>query len=281
MSDLRERFREAADAAAREGRTPPAAALVRRGRRRRLRRAGGTAALLVVALLAVTVGTDWLAVPPGPPGPASPATSSPPTGSAPDVSTLPDPGRVESEVGLPPGPAGRQMVKDVASELTRCRGGDPDASKILVAWGRAHDRTWLIQAKPPLPGETWLCWAEGLFDASGAGSLGNEGGPDSPRTPLRAFGAQDIRSGGQYWGQVIGTVPKEAVRVRVLFHKGIAPLDLEPIQSGVKFPRNFFVGFYRQPEKDTHLEWYVARVLAYDRAGREVAECGDAAGVSC
>jgi hypothetical protein len=140
----------------------------------------------------------------------------------PDVSTLPDPGRVESRVGLPPGRAGRQMVKDVASELARCRGGDPDAPEVLVAWGRAHDRTWLIQAKPPLPGETWLCWAEGLFDAGGVGTLGNEGGPDSPLIPLRAFGSQDIRSGGQYWGQVVGAVPRDAVRVRVLFHKGIA-----------------------------------------------------------
>jgi hypothetical protein len=278
MSELRERLREAADAAAREGRTPPAAALVRRGRRRRLRLAGGAAALLMLALLVVTVAADWLAVRPGPPGPAA---TSPPTGSAPDVSTLPDPGRVESGVGLPPGRAGRQMVKDVASELARCRGGDPDAPKVLVAWGSEHDRTWLIQAKPPLPGETWLCWAEGTFDAGGAGTLGHEGGPDSPLTPLRAFGSQGIRSGGQYWGQVIGAVPKDAVRVRVLFHKGIAPLDLQPIQSGDQFPRNFFVGFYRQPEKDTHLQWYVARVVAYDQAGRKVAECGDASAVSC
>ena len=278
MSELRERLREAADAAAREGHTPPAAALVRRGRHRRLRLAGGTAALLVLALLVVTVGADWLAVRPGPPGPpAAPAT----TGGAPDVSTLPDPGRVESGVGLPPGRVGRQMVKDVASELARCRGGDPDAPKVLVAWGSEHDRTWLIQAKPPLPGETWLCWAEGTFDAGGAGTLGHEGGPDSPLTPLRAFGSQGIRSGGQYWGQVIGAVPKDAVRVRVLFHKGIAPLDQQPIQSGDRFPRNFFVGFYRQPEKDTHLQWYVARVVAYDQAGRKVAECGDASAVSC
>ena len=106
-----------------------------------------------------------------------------------------------------------------------------------------------------------------------------EGGrPRCPAHLLRAFGSQDIRSGGQYWGQVIGAVPKDAVRVRVLFHKGIAPLDLEPIQSGDQFPRNFFVGFYRQPEKDTHLQ---RCVVAYDRAGRKTAECGDASGVSC
>jgi hypothetical protein len=276
MSELRERLREAADAAAREGRTPSPAALVRRGRRRRLRLAAGAVAVVALVLGVVTVGTDWLAVPSAPLAPTTPSTV-----RAPDVSILPDPGRVESSVGRPPGRVGRQMVRDVATELARCQGGAPEAPKVLVAWDTAHDRTWLILAKPPLPGETWLCWAEGLFDAGGAGILGNEGGPDSPRTPLRAFGSQNLRSGGHYWGQVVGSVPKTAARVRVLFHGGIAPLDLEPIQTGAQFPRNFFVGFYRQPGEDKHLRWYVAKVVAYDRAGHTVAECGDTSGVSC
>jgi hypothetical protein len=204
---------------------------------------------------------------------APPATATPNTAGGPDVSIIPDPGRVESRVGRPPGRAGRQMVDDVASELTRCRGGDPDAPKVLVAWDTAHDRTWLILAKPPRPGETWLCWANGLFSANGAGGFGKEGGPDTPLTPLRASGSQNLRSGGHWWGQVIGTVPKEATRVRVLFRNGIAPLHLAPIQSGDRFPRNFFVGFYRQPQEEKQLQWYVTRVVAYDAAGRTVAEC--------
>jgi hypothetical protein len=269
MSELRERLREAADAAAREGRTPPAAALIRRGRRRRLRVAGAAAVLVALLLVAVTVGTDRLAAPPPPLAP--PSTT--PSTSAPDVSILPDPGHVESSVGRPPGSTGRQMVRDVATELARCRGGDPDAPKVLVGWGTEHDRTWLVLAKPPLPGETWLCWANGLFEANGAGSLGGEGGPGTPLTPIRATGSQNLRSGGHWWGQVIGAVPKDATRVRVLFHKGIAPLDLPAIQSGDRFPRNFFAGFYRQPEKDRHLTWYVAKVVAYDADGHQVAEC--------
>jgi hypothetical protein len=282
MSELRERLREAADAAAREGRTPPAAALVRRGRRRRLRLVAGTVAVVALVLGAVTVATDWLAAPPLPLAP--PATAATPsTVSAPDVSISPDPGRVEPRagVGQPPGRVGHQMVQDVASELTRCRGGDPHAPKVLVAWGAAHGQTWLILAKPPLPGESWLCWAQGLFDAGGGGGLGNEGGRDLPLTPIRASGSQNIRSDGHYWGQVIGTVPKEATRVRVLFHQGIAPLDLKPIQSGDQFPRNFFVGFYRQPQEDKHLQWFVAKVVAYDRSGHQIAECGDGSASSC
>lgn len=280
MSDLRERLQEAADAAAREGRTPTAAALVRRGRRRRLRLAGGAAALLALVLLAVTVATDRL---PGQPAPLAPSATTgpteitPPTSGGPDVSIVPDPGEVRLPAGSPPGKVGEGMVRDVATELARCEGGDPD-EKVLVAWGKEHGQTWLIEAKPPRPGENWLCWATGMFDASGAGGMGKEGGPDSPLRPLRASGAQNIRSGGHYWGQVIGAVTKDAARVEVLFRKGIAPLELEPIQSGDRFPVNFYVGFYRQPEEDKNLNWWVTKVVAYDQDGRQVADCQATAG---
>ena len=147
MSELRERLQEAADAAAREGHTPPAAALVTRGRRRR-RLIGGATALLVLVLVAVTVGTDRLTGQPAPLVPS--ATTRPPavtasTISGPDVSIVPDPGEVQLPAGSPPGTVGEGMVRDVATELARCKGGDPD-EKVLVAWGKAHRRTWLIAA---------------------------------------------------------------------------------------------------------------------------------------
>ena len=280
MSELRERLQEAADAAAREGRTPTAAALVRRGRRRRLGLAGGAAALLALVLVAVTVATDRL---PGQPAPLAPSATTrptevtPSTSGGPDVSIVPDPGAVQLPAGSPPGRVGQGMVRDVATELARCEGGDPD-DKVLVAWGKGHGRTWLIEAKPPRPGEHWLCWATGMFDAGGAGGVGKEGGPDSPLRPLRASGTQNIRSGGHYWGHVLGAVTKSAARVQVLFRKGIAPLELEPIQSGDRFPVNFYAGFYRQPEEDKNLNWWVTKVVAYDQAGRKVAECQATAG---
>lgn len=280
MSELRERLQEAADAAAREGRTPTAATLVSRGRRRRLRLASGAAALLGLVLVAVTVTAGRLAGQPGPLVPS--ATTRPPqvtasTTGAPDVGIVPDPGEVQRPAGSPPGTAGEGMVRDVASELARCKGGEPD-EKVLVAWGKAHGQTWLIAAKPPRPGENWLCWATGLFDAGGAGGLGKEGGPGFPLKPLRASGSQNIRSGGQYWGQIIGAVTKDAARVQVLFRRGIAPLELEPIQAGDRFPVNFYVGFYRQPEEEKNLEWWVTKVVAYDQAGHKVAECQATAG---
>jgi hypothetical protein len=51
MSDLRERLLEAAEAAARQGRTPGAAAAIRRGRQRRRRLIAGAASLVVLVLL--------------------------------------------------------------------------------------------------------------------------------------------------------------------------------------------------------------------------------------
>jgi hypothetical protein len=280
MNDLRERLQEAAAAAAREGRHPSAAALVERGRHRRLGQVGGTAVLLVLALAAIAVGADRLAERPVPLAPSAPTrrpSVTPTTSPGPDVSTVPDPGPVEQPVGAPPGEVGQQMVRDVATELARCRGGDPD-EMVLIAWGRAHGRTWLIEAKPPRPGENWLCWAHGLFEAGGAGGTSYEGGPDARLKPLRAFGVQNLRSGGHHWGQVMGAVTKQAARVRVLFRKGIAPMELEPIQAGERFPANFYVGFYRQPAEGKNLEWWVTRVVGLDRAGRTVAECQATAG---
>jgi hypothetical protein len=242
---------------------------------RRLRLAGGTA-LLVLVLLAVTVGSDRLGrrpAPLAPPRPPTPAASTATTFNPPDGRILPDPGKVETPHGSPPGRAGAGMVRDVASVLTGCRGGDPDAPKVLVAWGQDRDRTWLIAAKPPRPGDNWLCWSNGLVDASGGG-MAIRGTPLMPLPPLRVLGtAGDIRSGGKLWGLVTGTVTKQAARVRVLFWQGILPLELAPIQAGDRFPVNFLAGFYRQPGRDTNQQGWVTRVIAYDAAGRQVAEC--------
>jgi hypothetical protein len=254
MNDLREGLQELAEAAARHGQTRGPQAALRQSRRRRLRLAGGTATLLALVLLATMVGADRLA------GRqtllAPPATTSP--------------GEVQLPVGSPPGQVGKQMVQYVASTVAGCRGGDPDGPTVLVAWGTAHGRTWLIVAKPPRPGENWLCWAAGRFNAGRiSGGIVLEGGP-GPSVPLKPL--QMVGSSGQPWGQVIGAVTKHATRVRVTFRQGIAPLELVPIQVDDRFSVNFFVGFYRQPSKAKR-EWLVTRVVAYDKAGAKIAEC--------
>jgi hypothetical protein len=87
------------------------------------------------------------------------------------------------------------------------------------------------------------------------------------------LGAGDLHSGGKLWGLVTGTVTKQAARVRVLFRQRIPPLELVPIQAGDRFPVNFLAGFYRQPGSDPKLQGWITRVVAYDAAGRQVAEC--------
>jgi hypothetical protein len=273
MSDLRERLQELADVAARQGRTPGPEAALRRARRRRLQLAGGTAVVLAIVLLAITVGTDRLAgtAPLAPPATTKPSTATSST-RPPDVSIMPDPGEVQRPAGSPPGTVGEQMVHDLATVVADCEGGAPGEPIALVAWGKEHHRYWLIAAKPPGPGEDWLCWASGLFEGGGAGTMGSKG--NMLLTPLQASGSDNIRIGNEYWGQVVGTVTKRAARVRVLFDMGIPPLDLTPIQAGDRFPANFYAGFYRQPAKDKRpATWQVVRVVAFDAAGRKVAEC--------
>jgi hypothetical protein len=273
MSDLRERLRELADVVASQSRTPGPEAALRRARRRRLQLAGGTAVLLAIVLLAVTVGTDRLAGP-APLAPSATTRRAVTTGSTspPAVSIVPDPGEILRPVGSPPGKVGEQMVHDVAGAVARCEGGAPNEPITLIAWGKAHHRYWLIAAKPQGPGENWLCWSSGLFEGSGAGGMGTDG--TMPLTPLRASGSDNLRDGDQYWGQILGYAPKRAARIRVLFDMGIPPLELQPIQAGDRFPVNFYAGWYRQPAKDKRpATWQVVRVIAYDEAGRKVAEC--------
>jgi hypothetical protein len=271
MSDLRERLQELAEVAARHGRTPGPQAARRRARRRRLL-AGGTAALVTVALLAVAVAVDRR-LDLGP-GPVEPPAATRPTASttAPPASIPAEPGQVERPAGSPPGAVGEQMVRDVATVIAECSGGGANRPTVLVAWGTAHGRTWLIEASPPRPGEAGFCWAHGLFSAGGGGGVGSNGA--LPVTSLQASGSDNLRSGDGYWGFVVGPVTKQATRVRVRFDMGIPPLDLTPIPSGDRFPVNFYAGFYRQPARDRRpATWQVVGATAYDRAARKVAEC--------
>jgi hypothetical protein len=268
MSQLRERLQEAADAAVREGRHPTAAALVRRGRRRRLRRVGGTASLIALVLLVGTLGVDWLTSQPTPLAPATSSTSAPPPTSVTAVTPL----DVEVHAGTfqVADPAG--MVRDVTGVIKRCGGatGKPE----VRAWARVLGKWWLLAAKPPPPGKDWLCWADGLMEGNGAGGIGTRGGPSERLKPLQASGASTGVAGNRLLGVVSGTVTKQAARLRVFFHEG-RPLDLVPVDAGNRFPVNFYAGFWLQPapERTKQLQWMVARVVAYDEAGRRIAEC--------
>jgi hypothetical protein len=109
------------------------------------------------------------------------------------------------------------------------------------------------------------------MNQGGGGGLG----VDSPQLkPLRASSGGG--GGNRQLGVVSGMVTKQAVRLRVLFHKG-RPLDLVPVDGGDGVPVNFFAGFYLEtgppPAEGQERVLAVDRVIAFDQAGNRVAEC--------
>lgn len=277
MSELRERLQEAAEAAAREGRTPSAAALVKRGRRRRRRLIEGTAVLVVLAVVAGVLGARRLADQPMPLSPtptAGPTSTVGPTSTTiPTRATVPPPRwipsvtplKVQAQPGPYPGPDPGGIVRDVTSLVRGCQG----TSRVRL-WAKAQGKVWLIAAKPPPPGRQHVCWATALMNPGGGGGLGTQ---SSGLKPLRATFAG---GGNRQLGVVSGMVTKRAVRLRVLFHRG-PPLDLVPVDTGDQFPVNFWAGLFLEtrppPAEGQERVLAVDRVLAFDQAGNQVAAC--------
>jgi hypothetical protein len=265
MSELRARLREGAEAAARDGHIPNAAAIMRRGRRRRARVIGATA-VVVVAVVAGMVGAGRLGDRPAPLTPAptvNPTRPTPPTTTTlgrwvPSVTPL----TVKALPGPYPGPDPGGIVRDATSMVRGCTG----TSRIRL-WARTEGKVWLIAGKPTPPGQQRVCWAHAFMNQGGGGGLGL--GRPRPVTPLVAFtsGGAD---GSNRLGVVSGTVTKQAVRLRVLFHHGRA-MDLTPVQAGEGFPVNFFAGFYLEAGPGTNEK--PQRVVTVDRAGRQLAQC--------
>jgi hypothetical protein len=271
MSELRARLQEGADAATRDGHVPSASAIMRRGRRRRARIIGATA-LVVVAVAAAMVGTGRLGDRPARLTPAPTVNPTPPT--HPTTTTLGrwvpsvTPLTVQAQPGPYPGPDPGGIVRDATSMVRGCTG----TSRIRL-WARTQGKVWLIAGKPTAPGQQRVCWAHAFMNQGGGGALSS--GRPRPVTPLVAFtsGGAD---GSTRLGVVSGTVTKQAVRLRVLFHRGRA-MDLTPVQAGDGIPVNFFAGFYLEagpgPTENQLPMAAVDRVVAFDRAGRQIAQC--------
>jgi hypothetical protein len=262
MSDLRERLREAAEAAAREGRTPSAAALVKWGRRRRLRLIEGTIVLVVLAVVGGVIGARRLGDQPMPLTPTPTNATVPPPRWIPSVTPL----NVKARPGPYPGPDPGGIVRDVTSLVRGCQG----TSRVRL-WARTQGKVWLIAAKPPPPGRRRVCWATALMNQGGGGGLGTQ---SSGIKPLRATSGGG--GGNRQLGVVSGMVTKRAARLRVLFHKG-PPLDLVPVDAGDQFPLNFWAGLFLEtgppPAEGQERGLAVDRVLAFDQAGSQIAAC--------
>jgi hypothetical protein len=280
MNELRQRLLEAAEAAAREGQIPSAAVVVQRGRRRRLRMAGTTAVLIILAVVAGIVGAGWLTDRPPPltptpttrptPGIAPTSTTGPTSTTAPTRPWIPSvtPLNVKAQPGPYPGPDPGNIVGDATSMVTGCQG----KSRIRL-WIRTQKKVWLISAKPTPPGQQRVCWSHAFMNQGGGGGLSL--GTPQPVKPLTAL-AEGGGDGHNRLGVVGGTVSKQAVRVRVMFHKG-PPLEVVPVDPGPGFPINFFAGFYLEagppPTEGQNRIAAVDRVIAIDRAGNQIAAC--------
>jgi hypothetical protein len=71
-----------------------------------------------------------------------------------------------------------------------------------------------------------------------------------------------------------GPVTRQAVRLRILFRNG-PTIDLVPLDAGPQFPVKFYAVPYLLPVKKA---WMPSRVVAYNQAGRKIAECWSTAG---
>jgi hypothetical protein len=267
MSDLQTRLQTAADEAARLGFIPGPEAAIRRGRQRRRRLVGGTASLVVLVLLAGALGTGRLASHPTPLAPAPTATTTP---AATSVTRIP--GAVKKVVPLDVqvhlGPAGFPdrlgMASDLAGQMQDCQGGTAQ----VRMWAQVLGETWVLAAKEPLQGKDWICWSDGLFGSWGSLSAGHGGAKDRLKLLQASQLGEPIRGKGEL-AVVAGPVTRQAVRLQILFRNG-PPIDLVPLDLGPQFPVKFYAVFYLQPSKTA---WMPERVVAYDKAGRRIAEC--------
>jgi hypothetical protein len=265
MSDLRERFQEVADAAAREGRTPGAAAAIRRARQRQLRLAGGVASRVVVLLFAGTMLVDRVA---GGPDESAPL----PAVGPPSTQSLPGTGAVRTDQPRAGTPEHR-LLENMTSVLNRCRGG---GAPELIGWVRAHGFVLMVAAKPPRPGEGWVCQVHGFLPPDGTRGVASErwvGEGLSPpaRKRLAATGSNlDLPADRGILAYVQGYATKQATRVRVLREDGRPPLAFGLVDPGDRFPVKFFMGLFAVTPAE---RVPFATLQALDQAGRTIVQC--------
>jgi hypothetical protein len=266
MSDLQTRLQQAADEAARLGRASGSEAVIRRGRQRRRRLIGGTASLVALMLVAGALATGRLASrqPPLAPAPTTfPATTL--VTRLPAAVTKVVPLGVQVHLGPAGFPDRWGMAGWLAGEMKQCQGG---AAQVRM-WAQVLGYTWVLAAKEPLAGKDWICWSDGIWEQRGGSLFGGHGGSKDRLKLLQASQlSYPIRGKGEL-AVVGGPVTRQAVRLRILFRNG-PPIDLVPLELGPQFPVKFYAVFYLQPAKTA---WMPERVVAYDQAGRRIAEC--------
>lgn len=269
MSNLQTRLQQAADEAALHGRTPGPEAAIRRGRQRRRRQLGGAASLIVLVLLAGALSTSRLANRQPPLTPA-PTTSPTTTSITRPPAAVTKPVKLDVQVHL--GPAGFPdrfgQASDLNFSMQECEGGPAQ----VRMWAQVLEQTWVLAAKEPPPGKNWICWSDGLWGKRGQAVYGGHGG--SKNQLLQASQYRLTIGGTGELAVIGGPVTRQAARLQIQFQNG-PPIDLVPLDAGPQFPVKFYAVFYLQPATKA---WMQERVVAYDKAGRRIAECGTVIG---
>jgi hypothetical protein len=157
------------------------------------------------------------------------------------------------------------MASDLTNQMEQCEGGTAQ----VRMWAEVLGETWVLAAREPLPGKNWICWADGLWDKGGGALFGGHGGSKNRLKLLQASQLGNTIGGKGELAVVGGPVTRQAVRLRIQFRNGPA-IDLVPFDIGSQFPVKFYAVFYLQPAKTA---WMPERVVAYDQAGRKIAEC--------
>ena len=234
--------------------------------------------LVLLLVAAVLGGCSTGAREPAPPAPAP--TLSPTTTLAsalprqvgpPSTQSLPGTGAVRTDQP-PAGTPEHRLLTAMASVLNGCRGG---GAPELIGWVRAHGYVLMVAAKPPRPGQGWICQVPGFLPPDGTPRVSTErwvvkGLSPPPRKRLAATGSTiGLPAGRGMLAYVQGYASRQAARVRVQREGGRPPLEFGLVDPGGRFPVKFFMGLFPV----TPAERFPFKVEALDQAGRAVARC--------
>jgi hypothetical protein len=203
MLDLQAGLKELADAATRHGTTTGPAHAIRRGRQRRRRVVAAAASLLVVALAAAGLLGGRLGT-----GRELPAVGPPATMPEAHLARL----DLHTDLSGATFPI-RQMVRDLASMVEPCAGGERRAELVGYVRSERYGRLVMVVAVPSRPGEIAVCWTAEVFGLGGGREHGLSRG-DLGRRPADRRRHQQRRlrdrpgAGHQAGGPGPGGVPR-------------------------------------------------------------------------
>jgi hypothetical protein len=189
-------------------------------------------------------------------------------------STRPIPGTGAVRTDQPSaGTPEHRLLERMTFVLNRCRGG---GAPELIGWVRAHGFVLMVAAKPPRPGEGWICQVPGILPPDGNAGVSSEPWVDEGLSPparkrLAAFGATlGLPAGRGILAFAQGYATRQAARVRLLREGRRPPLAFGLVDPGDRYPVKFFMGLFPVTPAE---RVPFATVEALDQAGRAIVTC--------